>query len=232
VDRKLFRSVSIRNAPAEAAETLALLDKSRMVESDLEHLWQSHFTNQEVRAVIEELFGTGVPNPVLVSIVKKRSKGLSATDVKASLARVRVELDFPPEAAIARPERVGSAGKVPAKNPGGPRKAPTRVDVSLTEIIAGGVIKPPFAIFSKYRKSVLSATIEADGRVTFRGTKHGTLSAAGSAARKFAGAKSGYGSPPTNGWTFWMFTDADGQAKPVSELRERYLRRGNLRVVG
>ena len=71
---------------------------------DLE-LWQAHFVDQEVRTVIEKLFDTGMPDPSLVNLVKKRAKGLTSKDVKASLARVRVDLDFPPEAVVRRSTR-------------------------------------------------------------------------------------------------------------------------------
>jgi predicted type IV restriction endonuclease len=233
VEKKLFRTVSVSADPENAAATLALLDKSRMTDSDLEHLWKSHFADQEVRTIIEELFGTGVPDASLVSLVRKRAKGLTATDVKASLARVRVGLDFPPpQVAVATTPKVKSAGKTPQKAAGKARKAPTRIEVSVADLIAAGLIKPPLALFRKYRGREVTARIEADGQVTCQGQRFATPSAAGGAARYAAmGSPRGQRHPATNGWSFWQFRDAGGEARELGELREQHLRRGHLRIV-
>ncbi|MBZ0266667.1 type I restriction enzyme HsdR N-terminal domain-containing protein, partial [bacterium] len=181
VEKKLFRTVSVRKDAEEAASVLVLLDKSRMVESDLEHLWQSHYADQEVRTILRELFGSGVPDASLVSLVRKRSKGLSPKDVRASLARVRIELDFPLETVVARavrPTRRASRAKAAG------RKQPTRSDVSLKDLIAAGLIAPPLPLFRKYKGRDFSARVESDGRVTFGGEKFDAPSAAAGAARK------------------------------------------------
>ncbi len=238
VDKKLFRKVSVSASQEEAAETLALLERSRMAGSDLEALWKSHFVDQEVRSVIEELFGAGAPDGSLVSLVKRRAKGLTPRDVKASLARVRVELDFPPEArlALATPMPARGAKRQAAKagkTGKAARKAPMRSEVTLADLIAAGVVRPPLRIFRTYKKQELAAQIEADAQVTFRGERFDALSAAAGAARKSViGSPHGFKYPPTNGWTFWQFRDADGKARELATLREQFQRRSRLKVVG
>lgn len=231
VEKKLFRTVSIKRDAVEAATVLALLDKSKLVESDLEHLWQAHYADQEVKAILADLFGSGVPDPSLVNLVKKKGRGLSAKDVRASLARVRVEMNFPPE--VSGPKSVPSppARKGSTRRAG--RKPPEQFAVTLSDLIAAGLIVPPLALSRKYKGQEFSAQVEADGRVRFRGKLYDAPSAAAGEARKSViGAPAGQKLPPTNGWSFWRFRDASGKTRELKDLREDYSRRTKLRVVG
>lgn len=226
VDRKLFRTVRVTGS-GDAAQSLSLLQRTRMAESGLELLWQSHFVDQEVRASIEELFGTGVPDDSLVSLVRKRTKGLSARDVKASLARVRVGLDFPPDA-------VGEVAKRDVKvDRATSRKAPSQSDLRLIDLINAGLIRPPLVLHKTFKGKEFKAQVEVDGTVTFQGRRYNSLSEPAGAARKtIIGAPKGKKIPPTNGWIFWHFRDNDGKDLEMAELRERLVQRGHLKIVG
>lgn len=96
--------------------------------------------------------------------------------------------------------------------------------VTVDTLINAGLISPPLTLEKTFKGQSLTARIEPDGRVTFQGETYDSLStAAGRARLKVSGP------PPsrrkiwqTNGWTFWLFRDDDGQLKPIDALRQRY----------
>jgi len=227
VEKKLFRAFDISGGEPVAEETLALLSREELEGKRIDDLWQAHFVDQRVRGVIEDLFGPGAPDASLTNLVKKRAEGLSTKEVRASLTRVRIALDFPLESVIYKKtkrtkERIVGTGKVPG-----------RVDASLADLIKAGIITPPLSLHKTYKGRKLAATIVQGGSVAFQGTKYESLSMAGSIARKTViGTPAGRKYPPTNGWRFWQFVDHDGRTKEIDELRRRYLGRKDLKVVG
>ena len=102
---------------------------------------------------------------------------------------------------------------------------PARLGVSLAGLIAADIITPPFNLHRTYKGVELTARVESDGTVTFQGESFKSLSTAGGVARLSAGWRSTPTRkiPQTNGWSFWQFTDADGQEKPIDALRQRFL---------
>ena len=231
VDRKLFRLARVLDQPDETMELLSLLQKSRMGERDLDQLWQAYYVDQEVRAVIEDLFTPGAPDNSAINLVRKRVKNLSTKDVKVSLTRMRIELDFP-QLQVTREKKPVTKPtprpKIEDKIP------PVRQEVSVQDLIQAGFIHPPLILEKNYKGKHLTAQIERDGTVTFAGKGCVSLSTAGGEARKTViGTPPGHKLPPTNGWKFWRFKDRDGQLNEIDNLRQRYLQEkaGKLRVV-
>jgi hypothetical protein len=94
--------------------------------------------------------------------------------------------------------------------------------VTLTDLIRAGTIRPPLDLETTYEGRRLTARIEADGTVTWDGTRFDSLStAAGMARKSVIGAPPGREYPPTNGWTFWRHRDEDGRLAFVDVLRHR-----------
>ena len=231
VDRKLFRSAKLLDQPEETLELLSLIEKSRMGERDLDQLWQAYYVDQEVRAVIEDLFTPGAPDNSAINLVRKRVKNLSTKDVKASLTRMRIELDFP-QLQITGVKKTVTKPTPPPKDP--VKVSPKFMDASIKDLIEAGLIHPPLELEKTYRGNRLTARIERDGTASFGGKNYEAISAAAGEARKtIVGTPPGKKYPATNGWTFWQFKDSDGQLREIDFLRQRYLqgKAEKLRIV-
>ncbi len=233
IEEKLFRRVVIASDEPGSADTLALLSKSQLQDNQIEVLWRADFVDRQVRAAVEGLFVSDAPTD-FVRLLRKRVPALSAADVRASLARARLTLDYP---ALVNPRAGGAAAAAPVVGPahpaadeaaadqgGGGEKTPWR-HVTLRDLIASGAIRPPLDVETAYKGHHLTARVEADGTVTWNGTAYDSLSMAGAMARKsIVGKLSGRDFPPTNGWTFWRFRDADGALAVIDVLRQRHAR--------
>ncbi len=96
--------------------------------------------------------------------------------------------------------------------------------MGLPRLIAAGLVKPPLVLNKAYLGQQLRAEVQADGSVTFNGTRYSSPSMAAAMAREEVKG----GPPPdrprwqTNGWTFWLFRDDDGEWQPLDLLRRRY----------
>ena len=94
----------------------------------------------------------------------------------------------------------------------------------MADLIAAGVLKPPLVLSKHYLGRELRAEVQADGGVSFNGTRYGSPPMAAVKAREEVKG----GPPPnrrrwqTNGWTFWLFRDEDGKLQPLDLLRRRY----------
>lgn len=224
VERKLFRSVRVTDDEAEAAETLSLLSKQRLQEKLIDRLWRAHFIDRQVREAFDSLLGPE-PSPDLVRLIRKRAPDLPPADIRAGLARLEVRFDFPG----------------PVAQPPGPAEAPKQAEstlvaekilgtpwhgVTLTDVLGAGLLNPPVELTKTYKKQSLSARLEADGQITFGGSRYPSLStAAGRARRSVLGPDpGGRPYPQTNGWTFWQYRNADGHWRDLDELRRLYFR--------
>jgi hypothetical protein len=229
IEEKLFRSVRIDGDGAPVAETLDLLSKAQMQENLIEALWKSHFVDRQIRAMIESLFGPD-PDPAFIRFIRNRMPRLSPSEIKAALTRVRVRLDFPtvPEfvpkpltSSDPDPSELGrpSSSSERQENGGG---TPWR-DVKLQDLIEAGLVHPPLELQRTYKGHRFVGRITPEGRFSWQGQEFNSPStAAGTARASIVGSRPGRKYPQTNGWTFWQFVDADGQAKPLDVLRQRY----------
>lgn len=118
--------------------------------------------------------------------------------------------------------REGKSAAVPPASPiaDGQPVAPSSGGSDLAKLIASAGLGLPLPLHARYRGQVAHATVESDGGITFSGTQYHSLSTAGSAARAQLGYQGSRGKPATNGWIFWSYTDAEGNAHPLSHLRQ------------
>lgn len=233
-EEKLFRSVTIsKDSEATLLGTLSLLSKRDLQDKKIARLWEANFVDRQVENAIEQLFSPDDPAKALVRAVRKLANDkLKDGEIRASLRRARIHLDFPPEPEAAvheepvpRPE--GRGGR--RKRSSTPRSDATalKTSVTLAAIVAEGLLRPPIRLTAKYRGQNLSATIQADGAILFQGTRCTSPSVAAGMARKpfYKGARPER-FPPTNGWTFWQVQDpASNEMVALDTLRGRYLRR-------
>jgi hypothetical protein len=230
VDQKLFRSVRISEDAGRAAETLSLLSRDRMQENLIDALWKAHHIDYQIKTTLERMFHPD-PEPGLVRLVRKHVPDLSPAEVRAGLTRAQLVFDFPagpsaapPEDERPTPQRSGGqrsrsslAGSHVTRGSGTPWRT-----ITLGDLISAGLVSPPLDLGRTYRGAHVSARVEADGRVSFQGRRFDSLSAAAGAARvSVAGPFPGRAYPQTNGWTFWLFRDADGRLKELDLLRRR-----------
>ena len=209
VAEKLFHRVRVTDDDASVGEVLELLSRSGQPKDRLKAQWRAHFVDRQVQSALKRLFGPE-PDMKFVDFLKAGAADLTDRDVAASLRRVRAQFEFP---------------LVPDPLPPPPPPPPPRSRSVLRQIIEAGLIQPRFALHTTYKRQEITAHVEADGAVMFRGDSFSSLSSAAAAARRFVS-----GTPnarfPTNGWDFWRFTDADGQIKKIDVLRQRFLAKG------
>ena len=215
VEEKLFRTVRITDEGSSVEETLALLSKERIRENEIEVLWRAHFVDRQVRAALEKLFD--VPDLLLVRLVKKSVKDLPRKDVVASLRRLRVQFDFPVEPS-ADPDT-----DPPRLLKGGPTDKHSRkmVNVSLSDLIQAGLLKPPLKLTKCYKGHDLEAELLTDGKVNCQGKIYESCSMAASAARSIVAGRQ----MSTNGWQFWRCRDDHGEIVRLEALRREFLKR-------
>lgn len=242
VEEKLFRSIRLNDPEADAEDTLQLLSKARMREKSIDVFWKAHFVDRQIKAAIEEMFGAE-PDRSLVSLLRKRVPSLPPADIRAGLARLRVRLDFPVEPSVASrlprasaPAEEATHGRrlvAPSKSARTERgRAPTGEgtpwrQITLRDLVASGLIKPPVNIEVRYKGQPLTGQIKADCTVSWDGQVFDSLStAAGMARRSIIGARPDRPYPQTNGWTFWRIRDTDGSLSTLDELRRRLFESG------
>jgi hypothetical protein len=121
------------------------------------------------------------------------------------------------------PETVPTVETIPTVP--GIRHAPTSYSVTVKNLLDAGLVRPGTELRKRYLGRDLSAKIEPDGRVRFRGEVYNSLSIAAGVARVAV-----KGPPPdgrryswTNGWRFWEYEAEDGTSRPIGGLRDRYL---------
>jgi hypothetical protein len=228
VNQKLFRRVVVGSDDPDVQATLLLLSKAQLQGTVIDDLWRQYFVDRQVKQAAEGLSGIE-PAGDFLRLIRKRVPALSLTDVRQSLGRATLSLDY----RAAQPAPTPPAGRktpappapgtalVPIEQSAGSDKTPWR-HVTLHDLISSGTVRLPLDIETTYKGRRLTARIEADGNVTWNGTTYDSLSIAGGMARKsIVGAPPGREYPPTNGWTFWRFKDSDGRLALVDVLRQR-----------
>lgn len=210
VEGKLFRKVRVSDTERSyLMDTLGLISKDGMRGSRLDAYWRLHFVDSNVKKAIEALLEGH--DAGLIKLLRRKTKGLSASDVRASLKRAKIKIDFPvpPTVDVLKP----------------PKKKPvTPAGITLADLIRAGIIEPPLDIERDYKGKHLSALIQANGTVVFAGASYDSLSTAGGMARKSVLGPSGKRPyPQTNGWTFWRYRDqTTGELRDVDHLRKQY----------
>ena len=95
VAQKLFRMSTISDPTQDEStlDTLGLLSKEALSGNLIDELWEAHFVDRSVRAALEALFGT--QDARLVSWVKKQTPALKPAQIRESLKRADIRIDFP-----------------------------------------------------------------------------------------------------------------------------------------
>ncbi len=226
VEEKLFRRVRITELDSHefTLETLALLSKDQLSENQLESLWKAHFVDRQVKAALDNLFRTG--DPSLARVIRKQTPGLKPSQIRGSLKRADVVIDFP--ALQVETTRVPTPSKPKMRSAKKKKSTPTSKAhqvVRLRDIVEARLISLPLALKRRYKKVDLAATISSDGKVLVDEVAYASPStAAGMARKKVIGAPPGREYPQTNGWTFWTYKDpSSGEEKQLDYLRKLYL---------
>jgi hypothetical protein len=231
VEQKLFRSVRVSDAANAnyVADTLHLLSKEQMQGRLLDELWKVHFIDGNVSRSIEALLVN--EDSGLIRLVCKKAKGVTPSEVRASLKRAKIRIDFPVPAVASGPRPQSTVG---GKRKGGTKASQTMVaDATVGSLVNAGLIRTPFRIEREYKGVHLTALVRPDGKVDFDGQAYDSLStAAGMARKSVVGAPAGRPYPQTNGWTFWMYSDGDsGKLREIDYLRQNYLAQNKLKIV-
>jgi hypothetical protein len=173
----------------------------------LDELWKIHFIDGNVSRSLESLLAN--EDHGLIRLICSKTKGVTPAEVRASLKRAKIRIDFPVLAISAAPK--GSM-RLAALNARGTVGA----DVTIGDLIQAGLIKAPLPIERDYKNVHLTGLVRPDGKVEFDGQVYDSLStAAGTARKSVSGAPTGRPHPPTNGWTFWQYSDSCA-SPPVS----------------
>jgi hypothetical protein len=138
------------------------------------------------------------------------TKNLSVEEIRASIARCRVTLDFPVDIeALVQPKRKAKRS-AKAKS-----KAPVQGGQTLLSLIEAGVLKPPVHLTRTYKGKALAAVVQATGMIRIGREEFGTPSAAAVAAMEsVTGTRA-----TVNGWDFWQVAGPDGGLVPLGTLR-------------
>lgn len=217
-EEKLFYKVKLTECNEdEAIHMLACLAPAYLEKNLLDELWNSHFVDRRVRAALLGL--TDSPDKGLIRLLQKRVRGLTPKQIAQSLQRLTVRIEMPTIAPPGMPQppagRSGSR-KGPARGAGETRRK--TISVSLVDLIAGHVLRPPLRLFRKYKGHVLEATLQADGKVAFQGEAFDSCSSAAETARKTVTGRR----MNTNGWSFWQYEDGDGKKRTLDHARARF----------
>jgi predicted type IV restriction endonuclease len=220
VEKKLFRSVCISSAEdeRELVDTLLLLSKEKMQEKELDVLWRAHFVDRQVKTALHDIFEEQENG--LVRLIRKRTKELKPSEIRESLKRADVRIDFP---VLTLP--LGQTAATTTDVGSGDSKEQPTARVELSDIISAGLISPPLRLTKRYKGVDLEALVQGDGSVVYDGQPFDSPStAAGMARKSVIGAPEGRAYPQTNGWVFWRFRDPDtGEFLKLDALRQRHL---------
>jgi hypothetical protein len=189
----------------------------------LDELWKIHFIDGNVSRSIESLLAN--EDHGLIRLICNKTKGVTPAEVRASLKRAKIRIDFPVLA-------ISGATKGSIRPAGRDTRGTVGADVTIGDLIQAGLIKAPLPIERDYKTVHLTGLVRPDGRIEFGGKVYDSLSAAAGMARKSVScAPAGRPLPPTNGWTFWQYSDDNGGLREIGQLRAAYSAQRKLKVV-
>jgi hypothetical protein len=90
IERIGKRPMNEENTKATLIEPVLRLEENR-----IEVLWRAHFVDRQVRGAIEHMFSPDNNDMLLVNYVASRTKNLTAEEIRGSIGRCHVSLDFP-----------------------------------------------------------------------------------------------------------------------------------------
>jgi hypothetical protein len=228
VEEKLFRVVRLSD-PAQdeySLDTLDLLSKERMGENRLDVLWKAHFVDRHIKAVLDNLLRN--EDAGLIRLIRKKTKGISPSEIRESLKRADIRIDFPMVPTATQPIVSNLPGApvplVPRskKSTKQQQKHKQYIGVEVADLIKAGLIIPPLELEKTYKGTHFKAVVRDDGTIEWDGQSYTSLSTAAAMARKSIVGKPLH----TNGWAFWMYKDSQtGKLKEIDFIRKEYLQR-------
>ena len=222
VEEKLFRVIRISDPSQDehTARTLSLLSKDKMGEKLIDALWKAHFIDRKVRLSLEELFTSDSRN--LVNWLRRRRPELTTSEIRESLKRAGIQIEFPVIVSIPSPPQ---KQQVPSGDRSTERRSREVTGIEVSDLIEADLIRLPLELEKDYKGNRLTAIIQGDGSIVFDGQSYRSLStAAGMARKSVIGAPPGRKYPQTNGWTFWKCRDPEtSELRDIDTLRQLYL---------
>ena len=162
-----------------AYSVLQLLSKDNIREMRIEELWKGFFIDRKVHEALAKLFGGSEPAKEIVSAVRHRDPDLKLSEIRESLARVRVVFDFP--APLDAPGPVPSATRKPAVPIPALDHAHVQTServLSVKKLLDMGKLSPGAILEATYRGQRHTAEVLPDGQIRYAGTVYKSLSAA------------------------------------------------------
>ncbi len=213
VDQKLLRSVRISDPSSSAEEILGLLSKGQIGSDRIGALWRAQFVDRRVRDAIEGFFDPD-QDLALVNHVRRVAKDLTPEQIRGSMRRCKLTIDFPLSPGDVVTKKVRKAKGTP--------RHPSAGDATLTQLLSARLLHPGQTLVARHKGRELEARVAKDGTVEFAGQNYGSLSTAGSMALASLGTlRPDGGRRAVNGWSFWHVEDATGNRIPVGMLRSQ-----------
>jgi hypothetical protein len=179
-------------------------------------LWKAHYVDRRVKEAIRGLLDN--VDRKAVKLIRQQVPDLAPKDIAESIRRLDIRIEIPsalPELKV--PKRgAGMGGGKPRKK----QRQRTEYGVTLADVIAAGMLKPPLQLFRKYRGRLMEASLQADGRVDFQGQSYESCSQAASVARSTITGRPMH----TNGWCFWLYRAEAGKCLSLDSARQRLLK--------
>jgi hypothetical protein len=225
IEQKLFRTIRIDEDLDSANSVLELLSKDNMRDMCIEEMWKGFFIDRKVNAALTQLFSGSEPAKEIVSAVRHRDPDLKLSEIRESLARVRVVFDFP--APFVAPGPISPAKHKPAAVIPGLDDAHVQESeraLSVKKVLDMGKLSAGAILKGTYLGQRHTAEVLPDGRISYAGTVYKSPSEAGDAmalAVRPPGKASDW-TPSIDGWIFWRLRDErTGDLVTLSELCRR-----------
>ena len=226
-EKQIARVSLVEDDPQKTFAVLEGLSRVGLLEQRIMLQWQREQLESSVRLSLAKLVAK--PDKYLVTLIANSLKGrVSEDSISGILKGAELSLVFTADANVAA--KVLNTGKNRgsklSKTSGVERKSPTSFNVTLSDLIAAGYLKPPLELKCIYKKNELSATLHDDGSVEFEGERYESLSlAAGNARNTVSGPPpDGRAYYPTNGWSFWKVMErGSGKLISLTEIRDSFM---------
>lgn len=223
-EEKLFRSVIISDSDeSEVAILLDLISRRNLEENQLNVLWSVHFVDRSVKSRLRAMLDS--QDKGLVRLIRKTEPQLAPKEIAESLSRLVIAIDSPaltgPMPSAHQVKSLASKAKQAKPLKLRKQKGRTEYGVSLSDVLASGVLTAPLKLFRRYKGTDFEAKLQSDGKVQFQGVEYDSCSTAAENARStITGRKMN-----TNGWSFWQYRDGAGAKRELLFARKQLLNR-------
>src|SRR5581483_9287617 len=123
----------------------------------------------QVEMAVKELFRN--KDAGLIRLLGKKTSGLRPADIRFSLQRAIIKVEFPVISAAAGPGQ-----RKLQRNKGDQKTPKPSVGASLADLIDAGLLRPPVQLETQYKGVRLQAVVEEGGTIIFDGERYSSLS--------------------------------------------------------